>query len=395
MQHFLQQLDRILLANRPDDWLIALGVAVAIAIATAMVKRIAIRFLDRTAARTASQLDDALLRTIKATRVWVITVLAVCVGAQYVELPPRLDLLFDRLLTVALFLQAGMWVGALLDFWIKRARDRALVQDPGSATGLNAMRVIARFALWVVVLLMMLDNIGVNVTTMIAGLGIGGIAVALAVQNILGDLFASLSIVIDKPFVIGDFVIVGEYVGTIEYVGLKTTRLRSLGGEQIVFSNSDLLKARIRNFRRMRERRVLFSFGVLYQTSPDKVETIPSLVRTIIEANKNVRFDRAHFKGFGDSSLDFEVVYWMLDPDYNLYMNVQQTINLEMLRAFAREGVSFAYPTRTVVVDTPIKIAQAAETEKRKGDRLTAADGARPTVPTLADALRAGASKTG
>ena len=390
MQHFLQQLDRILLANGPDDWLIASGVAIAIAIAAATVKRIAIRFLDRMAARTASQVEDALLRTIKATRVWVITVLAIGVGAQYLELTPRLDLLFDRLLTVALFLQAGMWVGALLDFWIKRSRDRALVQDPGAATGLNALRVLSRFVLWIVVLLMTLDNIGVNVTTMIAGLGIGGIAVALAVQNILGDLFASLSIVIDKPFVIGDFVIVGEYQGTIEYVGLKTTRIRSLGGEQIVFSNGDLLKARIRNYRRMRERRVLFTFGVLYQTPPEKLEKLPGLVRAIIEARKSARFERAHFKGLGNSSLDFEVVFWMLDPDYNSYMDVQQAINLEMLRAFAREGVSFAFPTRTVVVDSPIRVTQA---ESKEGKReMVTAERARPAVPTLAEVMRAGAA---
>jgi small-conductance mechanosensitive channel len=199
---------------------------------------------------------------------------------------------------------------------------------------------------------------------MIAGLGVGGVAVALAVQSILGDLFASLSIVIDKPFVIGDFVIVDEYMGTIEHVGLKTTRIRSLGGEQIVFSNSDLLKTRIRNYKRMRERRVLFGFGVLYQTPIDVVEKIPDLMRAIVEARKNVRFERAHFKAFGESSLDFEVVYWMLDPDYNLYMDVQQAINLEMLRVFEREGIGFAYPTRTLVIDGPVRVEQSQEKEE-------------------------------
>jgi small-conductance mechanosensitive channel len=258
---------------------------------------------------------------------------------------------------------------------------------------LNALRFIVRFILWTVIVLMTLDNLGVNVTTMVAGLGIGGIAVALAVQNILGDLFASLSIVIDKPFVIGDFVIVGEYMGAVEYVGLKTTRIRALGGEQIVFSNGDLLKARIRNFRRMRERRVLFSFGVLYQTQAELVEKVPAMVRGIVEAHQKVRFDRAHFKSFGESSLAFEVVYWMLDPDFNLYMDVQQKINLEMLRAFEREGIRFAYPTRTLVVDGPIRVEQAAVAAEIDGDGV-AAD-VRRTVPTLAETLRTGTNRTG
>jgi small-conductance mechanosensitive channel len=211
---------------------------------------------------------------------------------------------------------------------------------------------------------MALDNLGVNVTTMIAGLGVGGIAVALAVQNILGDLFASLSIVIDKPFVIGDFVIVDEYMGTVEHVGLKTTRLRSLGGEQLVFSNGDLLKTRIRNYKRMRERRAVFGFGIEYDTPIELVEKIPAMVRAIIEARAKVRFDRAHFKGFGASSLDYEVVYWMLDPDFNLYMDTQQQINLELMRLFQREGVSFAYPTQTVLVQGALGLDRPEPQEK-------------------------------
>jgi small-conductance mechanosensitive channel len=168
------------------------------------------------------------------------------------------------------------------------------------------------------------------------------------VQNILGDLFASLSIVMDKPFVIGDFIVVDDCAGTVEHVGLKTTRVRSLSGEQLVFANSDLLGARLHNYKRMNERRILFGFGVLYATPPDQVEQIASMVRNIVEAQPQTRFDRAHFKGFGESSLDFEVVYWMLDPDYNRYMDTQQSINLALLRAFTDAGIGFAFPTRTL-----------------------------------------------
>jgi small-conductance mechanosensitive channel len=183
---------------------------------------------------------------------------------------------------------------------------------------------------------------------LVAGLGIGGIAVALALQNVLGDLFASLSIILDKPFVLGDFIIVGDLLGVVEKIGLKTTRVRSLSGEQLIFANSDLLSSRIRNFKRMQERRIAFGFGVLYQTKPEQLEAIPGMVKGIIEGQENARFDRAHFKGFGESAYDFEVVYFLNTPDYVAYMDCQQAINLGICRGLAERGVEFAYPTRTI-----------------------------------------------
>jgi small-conductance mechanosensitive channel len=180
-----------------------------------------------------------------------------------------------------------------------------------------------------------------------ASLGIGGIAVALAVQSILGDIFSSVSIALDKPFVIGDFIVVDDYMGNVEYVGLKTTRIRSLGGEQIVFSNTELLKNRIRNYKRMLERRVLFQFGIAYETPTEQVEAIPGMVREIITGSGfDTRFDRAHFQSYGENALQFEVVYYVLDPDYNKYMDIQQQINLALLRGFRERGIGFAHPTR-------------------------------------------------
>src|SRR5690606_7585627 len=168
--------------------------------------------------------------------------------------------------------------------------------------------------------------------------------------------FGSLSIVLDKPFVIGDFIVVDGLAGTVERIGLKTTRVRALSGEQLVFSNADLLGSRIHNYKRMQERRVVFSFGVTYDTPPEKVAAIPNMVREVIEARENTRFDRAHFQKFGDSDLTFEVVYYMLVADYNLYMDTQQAINLELLRRFAADGIEFAFPTRTLYVNqlTPV-----------------------------------------
>jgi small-conductance mechanosensitive channel len=186
---------------------------------------------------------------------------------------------------------------------------------------------------------------------MVASLGIGGIAVALALQNVLGDLLASLSIVLDKPFVIGDMVVVGDLSGTVEHVGLKTTRVRSLSGEQLVFSNSDLLSSRIRNFKRMDERRVLFQIGVVYGTPRAKLEAIPGMVKEAVEAQSNARFDRCHFKTFGASSLDFETVYYMRVPDYQAYMDTQHAINMAIYQRFEDEGLEFAFPTQTIFLE--------------------------------------------
>ena len=205
--------------------------------------------------------------------------------------------------------------------------------------------------LWSVILLLALDNLGFNITTLVAGLGISGIAIALAVQNILGDLLASLSIVLDKPFVLGDLIIVDEHIGYVEHIGLKTTRVRSLYGEQLIFSNNDLLQSRIRNFKRMAERRVIFTIGVTYQTEVEKLEKIPGIIKEIIDKQDKARFDRAHFKTFADFSLNFEIVFWIIGSNYNLYMDILQSINLQIYRRFAEETIEFAYPTQTLFVE--------------------------------------------
>jgi small-conductance mechanosensitive channel len=259
---------------------------------------------------------------------------------------------FLRVTAIIVFLiQAGIWGQVAVTFFVTRYAKRRLGTDASSVTTISALGVLARLVILSIVLLLILDNLGVDITAMVAGLGIGGIAVALAAQNILGDLFASASIVLDKPFVMGDFVTVGEFLGTVEHIGIKTTRLRSLSGEQLIFANSDLLQSRIRNFKRMDERRVAFPIGVVYQTPYDQVAAIPGMLRAAVEAQDEVRFDRAHFKNFGDFSLNFEVVYYVLSADYARYMDVQQAINLAIYQQFERAGIEFAYPTQTVFLE--------------------------------------------
>jgi small-conductance mechanosensitive channel len=213
-----------------------------------------------------------------------------------------------------------------------------------------------------------LDNLGIEVTALIAGLGIGGIAVALATQNILGDLFASLLIVLDKPFVLGDFIVVGDFVGHVEKIGLKTTRLRSLSGEQLVVSNNDLLQSRLRNFKRMIERRVLFTVGVTYDTPLEKLAAVPGMIREIIESQPDVRFDRSHFKEFGSYSLNFETVYFVLSPEFGRYMDRQQAINLAIYDRFAQNEIKFAYPTQTLFLEQPTPASELREAGQTRPD---------------------------
>jgi small-conductance mechanosensitive channel len=343
-------LEKSYFGNSIETWLIAAAIAVAVLAGIFVFKRIVIRRLGVLAERTGTRLGKRIAEALYASKVLLLLPLAAYIGARYLELPERVDLIVSRVTVVALLMQAALWANRFIVVWLNDTVQEKRQTDAASATTLGVLGFVARLAVWSLVLLLALDNLGFNITALLAGMGIGGIAVALAAQNILGDLFASLSIVLDKPFVVGDFIIVGEQLGTVEYIGLKTTRIRSLGGEQIVFSNTDLLGSRIRNYKRMQERRVVFGFGVVYQTPHDKLQRIPAMVRDIIEKIDRTRFDRAHFKEYGDSSLNFEVVYHVLSADFNVHMDIQQAINLALFRRFQQDGIDFAYPTRTLYV---------------------------------------------
>jgi small-conductance mechanosensitive channel len=254
------------------------------------------------------------------------------------------DAFLTRLSFLALLFQVALWGTSLIRFFIERDVKVSAATDGARAQTMKAIGFIATFALYLVILLWGLDNFGVNITTLIAGLGVGGIAIALAVQNILGDLFASLTIVLDKPFVYGDFITVGEFKGTIENVGLKTTRVRSLTGEQLIFPNSDLLQSRIRNFKRMQERRAAFVFNVDNNTPVEELKRLLQELRRIVENQKAIRFERANFTQFtATNALEFEVIYWVLSPDYQIYANVQEAINLEILAYLQSQKIRFPF----------------------------------------------------
>jgi small-conductance mechanosensitive channel len=335
------------LGNRVLDWLTALGIAVIVLLTLLILKRLAVRRLERLAERTTNRIDDLVFALARRTRTLLVILPSLYLGSLYLNLPARAARAIEGAAALAVFVQIALWASVGIDFWMTRHQRRRLPQDATSAALMGVLRFAANVVLWSVILLLALDNLGVDVTTLVAGLGIGGVAVALALQNVLSDLFASLSIVFDKPFVIGDAITVDNLSGTVESIGMKTTRLRSSSGEQIILANGELLKSRIRNWKRMTERRVLLAFGVPYSTPAATVERIPAMVRALVEQQDLVRFDRAHFKGFGASSLDFEAVYWILTPEYNAFMDRQQAVNLGLLRAFEDEGIGFAQPAQT------------------------------------------------
>lgn len=349
----MRWLEQMLENNNTADWLMALLVGISALFFLMIFKPVLVRYMRVYTRKTPIKLDDMFATALLSTKPLLLLPLAFYAGSLWLTLPPRLDRVIVHITIIVLLIQTALWGNRLILVWVAQSMRQKKQKDAAAATTLSFIGFMARLLLWALLFLLTLDNLGFNITALLAGLGIGGVAVALAAQNILGDLFASLSIVLDRPFVIGDFIIVGEQMGTVEHIGLKTTRIRSLGGEQIVFSNTDLLNSRIKNYKRMHERRVLFTFGVTYQTSRANLQKIPDAVRSIVEAQKKTRFDRAHFKEYGDSSLIFEVVYYVLDSDYNLYMDIQQSINLALFEYFRAEGVDFAYPTRTLYL-TPV-----------------------------------------
>lgn len=348
MTEWFQNIYQTDFAGNPlDEWVYAIGTAIVLYLILKLLFGVLNRRLASLSKKTSTVADDLLSAGLESTKNFVLLVVAIWGGAQILDLG-ELDTAFDFALLIVVVLQVAMWANRMVSAYIIFYTDSRREENPGAVSVVQGVSFLVRLLIWSIAVLLIIDNLGYDVTALVAGLGIGGIAVALALQNVLGDLFASLSIVLDKPFVIGDFIIVGDLMGVVERIGLKTTRLRSLSGEQLIFSNSDLLSSRVRNFKRMQERRVPFGFGVIYQTTPDQLESIPPLVQSIIEGVEGLRFDRAHFKGFGESSYDFEVVYYINTPDYNAYMDAQQKINLALCRGFAERDIEFAYPTRTL-----------------------------------------------
>jgi small-conductance mechanosensitive channel len=339
-----------LFSNSVLDWLIAAAIASSAAMALLLARRFVRGYHRKMMATAQTELLEIPMQVLSRTTLLFFIVLALFVGVQWLTRGPTTQRVISSALTIALFWQAGVWAVAATAAWLDRKRRRSMTTDRAAVGSLGIIGFILNVVIWALVLLLTLDNLGVDITALVAGLGIGGIAVALAVQNVLGDLFASLSITLDRPFVIGDFLAVGDFLGSVEYIGIKSTRLRSLSGEQIIMSNSDLLSSRVRNYGRMSERRVVFTTSITYETPIELVERIPGAIRKIVESQQGTRFDRSHFARHAAASLDFETVYYVLSADFNHYMDIQQAINLRLHRELIQLGVEFAYPTQKLLI---------------------------------------------
>ncbi len=346
----LDWLDNELLGNSIREWAISAAVLIAVLAVLFLARRLLRGRLHKLAGDSDPVFLKVAAHVVGQTKGWFLMLIALNVSLRSIEAGDRFDTFFGRLLIIGMLVQMGIWAVAGLGRFMLLRRQKQLEEDAGAVAAMDIVSFLVRVAVWAVIFLLALDNLGINITALVAGLGVGGIAVALAAQNIISDLFASLSIVLDKPFVLGDFLVIDDLAGNVEKVGIKTTRVRSLSGEQLVFSNNDLLGSRIRNYGRMSERRIVFNIGVVYQTPLKKLEQVPKIIKDIIVEQESARFDRAHFQRFGDYSLNFEIVYYVESSEYALYMNIQQAVNYEIFRRFNDAGIEFAYPTQKLFV---------------------------------------------
>lgn len=341
----MEFLTREVFGNSLEAWSMALGAGAGVYLLLRLLRWIIRRQMAGRFAESTYRGIGLIKRFVAELRGIFLLALAVWVGSRWLTLPEKVgNSLRIAVMVVGLY-QAGLWMIAVVEHFLDRRIRKTAGDDPARRTTLNALGVIVKIGVWTLIILVGLENLpNVDVTSLIAGLGIGGIAIGLAVQSILGDLFSSLTIALDKPFVIGDAISVGEFTGTVEHIGLKSTRLRSMSGEQLIFSNSDLLSSRIRNFKRMEERVAVFTLRVDFDTPPDKLEIIPQIMQEVIEPQENASFARAHFQSFTDYGLQFEVVYKVLTADFAAYVALQNRINLEINRRFGEEGIKLARP---------------------------------------------------
>jgi small-conductance mechanosensitive channel len=328
-------------------WLLAALTVLGIGVVLRLVKILIIRRLRVTASQTETMLDDIVLDMARRTHLLFHVAMGIAAATFQLDLPAHAEARLRTGVILVSILQAGLWGSGLVQFLIVGLVDRRA--EPGDVTyrtGKNMLRFAGLLLVWSAVVLLSMENIGINVSTLVAGLGVTGVAVAFATQNILSDLIASVSILLDKPFLVGDFIICDAFMGTVEKIGVRTTRLRSLSGEGLIMANSDLSKSRIRNYKSLKERRIVFTFSIRYETPLATLQGLSGMIEKVVRSVQQTRFDRAHMLTFGESGLQYEVVYYVLMPDYTLYCDIQQNINLKLMQLFVENNIEFSYRTQ-------------------------------------------------
>jgi len=349
----MEMLGRVYFGNPLADWLLAASAFLVCFFVLPSIRLFVVARSRKWVGLETPVWINLVLLLLTRTRRWFLVVVALYVAERFLALPQRVEDVSTALIVLTFWMQAALWGVAAVEFTLKQRQDRMIAAGELKQSGsMSVLLFVARVAIFALAVLLALDNLGVNITALVAGLGIGGIAIALAVQTVLGDLLASLSITLDKPFRVGDLLRVDEIEGIVEFIGVRSTRLRSVSGEQIIIANADLLKTRIRNLGRMPERRVLFQLGVVYETSPAKVNVVSDVVRRAVESIPGTRFEYCAFRTFGESSLNFEVMYFVPRWDHApfRFIKINDEVNRAIHAAFAAEGIIFAYPTRSVIV---------------------------------------------
>ncbi|ETZ19574.1 mechanosensitive ion channel family protein [Pedobacter sp. V48] len=343
-------LNQIIWGNSLYNWIVATAIILILCLIIKLLRSVVLKRLKRWAEQTNTNWDNFAVSLAESAGIPLLYISSFYFGLNTLAFPDKVEnIIHVAYLAAFTFFILKVISAAFRKFvysFIRREENSEAKEK--QAGGLIA---IANVVIWILGVVFLVDNLGYNVTTLIAGLGVGGIAIALAAQAVLGDLFSYFVIYFDRPFEIGDFVVVDNDNGIIEYIGIKTTRIRTLSGEQLVCSNTDLTNSRLHNFKRMEKRRIVFTLGVTYQTTHQQLSEIPALVKEIISSKPKLQFDRGHFSGYGDFSLNFEFVYYVLDPDYNIYMDNQQTVYLEIFAEFEQKGIEFAYPTQTLLFE--------------------------------------------
>jgi small-conductance mechanosensitive channel len=350
LTHALGLSERIFYGNSLADWFIAGAVAVAVWSGLSLLRRLVASRYQKYSTAHHSTPVRLIFYLLGHTKQFLFLAVALSMGQENLTFPPKLQHVVSNFVLILVLTQVGLWAGRAVRFYLE-LKEMERGADRVFAGSLDIINFVARMLIWSLLILVALDNLGVNITALLAGLGVGGVAVALALQNVLGDLFASLSIALDKPFAVGDSLNIDTFTGAVERIGIKTTRLRSETGEQIILSNADILKSRVRNYGRMPEQRSLMTIRVAYATPGEKLQGIPKLLEGIVREQANARFDRCHFKLLGESSLQFELSYFVQQPKLNPLLDLQQTVNFRIVEEFRRLGIEFAYPTQRVVLD--------------------------------------------
>lgn len=308
-----------------------------------------VRHFKKLAEKTKTDFDDVVIQILRNIKPPLYTVVSLFIAYRTLTFGELVNDVIVVIFIVTVILEIVRAADSVVSYAITKYIDTEEGPEM-SVSMLKSLRVIVKALLWIVGILLILSNLGINVTSLIASLGIGGLAIALALQKVLEDLFSSFSIYFDKPFVVGDMIVIGSDEGVVERIGLKTTRLRTLQGEQLIISNKELTNSRVQNFQRLETRRVVQIIGVTYDTPKEKLEKISALIEGVIVALEEVRFDRCHFQSYGDFSINFELVYYVLSSDYMIYMDKQEAVNFGILEAFEKEGIEFAFPTQTIIM---------------------------------------------